>query len=207
MRQSGREEEARGKEQSDQNRSRKLGSGHLTPRLTRSRYGDPVARDRAERHTLPPLGMPAVAPFATREWARWDSVTAQDLDEARFEPLGTPSPTVSQWRVADTSDVVGTIVDEAARHEASLICLAADASGCVIDALQPTITGHLGRWSPRTPSSRRPALQQTSQRYAEVVECIDGASTPKPSLSLVVRRQTRSGPSHESSTSPTPPRH
>ncbi len=72
-RQSDCEQEAGRNDEADEYRPRKFSCGHLSPRLTRSPYGDPVGRDRAERQHPDPLRVPGMGARGERGRvaARW----------------------------------------------------------------------------------------------------------------------------------------
>ena len=97
-------------------------------------------------------------------------------DHVRAELIGMLDPTEARWRVADTGDVVGSIVEEAATHEESIICLATHAPGRIMDTLLPTVTGQLVRWSPRTVVLVGPRCEAATEPYTEMVACIDGSA-------------------------------
>lgn len=99
----------------------------------------------------------------------------RDMDRQRLEVDDLLGPTLATWHVVRSNDVADEIVRLAGGSVTSVVCMATDAPGPVIDTLMPTITGATLRWSHRTVVLVGPRCAPTSDRFSEIVACVDGS--------------------------------
>ncbi len=83
-------------------------------------------------------------------------------------------PVRARWNATRGDEVADALIEFAASGPDSVICLATNAPGRLIDTVAPTTTGQMLRWSPRTVVLVGPHCRP-DEPFDAIVGCIDGS--------------------------------